>query len=167
MVCSTQQEGVFLVPGNPKHSPKSGYQVDISQGQCSCAYFTLKKIPCKHVCSIYPSLTEALYMTLDETIHSTVDRGVSYNRWQCCTLRCKWDTSPGPVEEPTQQIPVPTTTDLYCSSLTFRLHFKPLLHDWPLNLHVCDVDWFAVKTCALLVASCCWIGELNDHLSLL
>ena len=30
------------------------------------------------------------------------------------------------------------------------------MHDWPKNLHVCDVDWSAVKTCALLVASCCW-----------
>ena len=52
-VCSTQQEGVFLVSGNPKHSSKSGYQVDISHGQCSCAYFTLNKIPCKHMFAVF------------------------------------------------------------------------------------------------------------------
>ena len=121
MVCSTQQEGVFLVSGNPKHSPKSGYQVDISQGQCSCAYFTLKKIPCKHMfavfihfptwawCHLPASLTEAPYMTLDETIHSTVDRGVTTDD-NDANSDSNEILSPGPVEEPTQQIPIPTTT---------------------------------------------------------
>ena len=89
MIGSTQQEGVFLVSGNPNHSPKSGYKVNISEGQCSCAYFTLKIIPCKHMftvfnhfptwewCHLPASLTEAPHMTLDETIHSTVVRGVT------------------------------------------------------------------------------------------
>ena len=121
MVRSTQQEGVFLVSGNPKHSPKSGYQVDISQGQCSCAYFTLKKIPCKHMfavfihfptwawCHLPASLTEAPYMTLDETIHSTVDREVTTDDNDAHSDSNEI-LSPGPVEEPTQPIPVPTTT---------------------------------------------------------
>jgi len=121
MIHSTQQEGVFLVSGNPNHSPKSGYQVNISQGQCSCAYFTLKKIPCKHMfavfnhfptwawCNLPASLTKAPYMALDETIHSTVDRGVVTDDNDAHSDSNEI-SSPRPVEESIQQIPIPTTT---------------------------------------------------------
>ena len=101
LVCSTQQKGVFFVSGNPKHSPQSGYQIFISQGQCSCAYFTLKKIPCKYVFVISLSnmgMVSFTYVADWSLIHDTWwdhtfyigQRG--YNRWQRCTLRLKWDT---------------------------------------------------------------------------
>ena len=121
MIQSTQQEGVFLVSGNPNYSPKSGYHVNISQGQCLCAYFTLKKIPCKHMfavfnhfptwawCNLPAPLTEAPYMTLDETIHSTVDRGIVTDDNDAHSDSNEI-ISPRPVEEPIQQIPIPTTT---------------------------------------------------------
>ena len=120
LVCSTQQKGVFFVSGNPKHSPQSGYQIFISQGQCSCAYFTLKKIPCKYVfdnihfptwewCHLPASLTEASYMTLDETIRSTLDRGVTTDDNDVHSDSNEI-LSPRPVEDPTQQIPIPN----YC-----------------------------------------------------
>ena len=123
MIGSTQQEGVFLVSGNPKHAPKSGYKVNIGQGQCSCAYFTLQKIPCKHMFAVFnhfpmwewshlpASLTEAAHMTLDETIYSTAVRGVTTDDNDAHSHSDSNEIlSPTPVEEPTQQIPIPTTT---------------------------------------------------------
>ena len=121
MLCSTQQEGVFLVSGNPKYSPKSGYQVHIIKGQCSCAYFTLKKIPCKHIFAVFnhfpewawhhlpASLTEAPHMTLDESIRSIVGRGFAADG-NDANVDSNDTLSHAPVVEPTQQIPIPTTT---------------------------------------------------------
>ena len=48
-------------------------------------------------------------MTLDETIHPTVERGLAADG-NDAHLDSKDSLSPGPVEEPTQQIPIPTTT---------------------------------------------------------
>ena len=121
MIGSTQQDVVFLVSGNPKHSPKSGYKVNISQGKCLCAYFTLKKIPCKHSvfnhfptwewCHLPASLTEAPHMTLDETIYSTAVRGVTTDDNDAHSdSDSNKILSPRQVEEPTHQIPIPTTT---------------------------------------------------------
>ena len=70
MIQSTQQEGVFLVSGNPNHSPKSGYHVNISQGQCLCAYFTLKKIPCKHMFAVFNHLPLTLPLLLSQVMLS-------------------------------------------------------------------------------------------------
>ena len=56
MVCSTQQEGVFLVSGNPKHSPKSGYQVNIRlvRSMFVRLFHSQENSMQAHVCSIYP-----------------------------------------------------------------------------------------------------------------
>ena len=48
-------------------------------------------------------------MTLDETIHPRVTRRVAANG-NDAHLDSKDTLSPGPVEEPIQQIPIPTTT---------------------------------------------------------
>ena len=48
-------------------------------------------------------------MTLDETIHSTVNREVTTDD-NGAHSDSNEILSPGPVEQPTQQIPIPTTT---------------------------------------------------------
>ena len=118
MVCSTQQEGVFQVHG--KNSPEPGYQVNISLGQCSCVYFTLKKIPCKHMFAVfdhYPlwtwhhlpaSLTESPYMKLDD-IHSTAEREFTTAGDGTDNQSADVNELVPAAEECTQEIPVPTT----------------------------------------------------------
>ena len=80
MLQSTSQEGVFFVSRHPKSCPQSGYKVNVRQGHCSCAYFAIKKIPCKHMFAVFShfpawtwyhlpdSLTQAPHMILDESI---------------------------------------------------------------------------------------------------
>lgn len=53
MVQCTTVEKVFLFSTNSSHSPESGYNVNITNGICSCPYFSVKKIPCKHILTCF------------------------------------------------------------------------------------------------------------------